>query len=115
MLKFLKYILIQDIEVNKDHKALQALHAIIRLAISAFLSFGLYYLLKDYIKSNILLFILWIYLSLAFFSSGPCSDIDMDKDISDPKPWIFQFGYYNSLGVFVAPIYLMAYALNEGQ
>jgi hypothetical protein len=44
---------------------------------------------------------------------GPCAAIDMEKDITDPKPWIFMFGYYNSLGIFVAPICLMKYALKE--
>jgi hypothetical protein len=83
------------------------------LGISLGLSFGLYYLLKDYIKSNIQILVLWIYFTLAFLASGPCAAIDQEKDITDPKPWIFSFGYYNSLGIFIAPIYLMKYALKE--
>lgn len=113
MLKFFKYILIQDIEIDKDHKVFQVLHALLRIGISVGLSFGLYHLLKDDIKSNIFMLILWIYFTLAFLASGPCAAIDMEKDITDPKPWIFKFGYYNSLGIFLAPICLMKYALKE--
>lgn len=115
MLNFFKYILIQDIEIDKDHKTFQVFNALLGLAISTFLSFGLFYLLKDYLKSNIFLYILWLYLSVAFFSSGPCAAIDQKKDVTDPMAWILNFGFYNGLGIFVAPLYLMKYSLKKSK
>lgn len=113
MLKFLKYILIQDIEIDSNHKTFQVIHALIFLLISAFLSFGIYYLLRDYIKSNVIVFLLWIYMSLAFFTNQPAASVSQKKEPTDIKSWVYMFGFYNSLGVFIVPIYLMKYCLKE--
>lgn len=113
MKNYVKYIFMQDIEWDKDNKIYEIFHAIFFLAIAIALSFGMHYLLKDYIKNSWLLKLVWAYFTLCFLTNQPAAAIAQKKPITDIKPWIFQFGYYNSLGIFVAPIYLGKYCIDE--
>lgn len=113
MKDFFKFILMQDIEWDEDKKAYEIFHAVLFIVISLALSYGMYYLLKDYIKDSFLLKVVWIYFTLCFLSNQPAAAIAQKKDITDIKPWIFQFGFYNSLGVFAAPIYLGKYCFDK--
>lgn len=110
ILNYVEFILKQDVDSSESSKGFLVIR-IISFLIALFFSFGLYYLLDEYVNSKVLKIIIFVYAALAFFTTMPAKTIQMREDDDKLAAWIPNFGFYNSLSTLVAPIYLFKYCL----
>lgn len=105
---YFKFILKQDVDSKNSSKAFIVVR-ILSFLITGLFSFGLYYLLDRYKLNIFVKYLILIYASFAFFTTLPCKTIQMREDANKLKSWIPNFGFYNSISILLAPVYLFKY------